>query len=239
MDINLIRDEVKTKLTGGILDLEINDETLDKVINSAFREVQRYINTTAIMKMEYKPCLDLSQLKVSSVVDVYRTKSYMASDPDNSGNSTMDPMYVAQWQMLAGMANNGLGINDFGYNYAAWNTSLQAKNTMSTDLNFVFDKPTSKLYINCAFDKPQYIAIRYIPRFDTVEEITSDYWIDIIIRMAVALTKVTLGTIRGRFTQTNALWTQDAEKMTNEGNEELKELRQYLQDNNILIFPMD
>lgn len=238
MEMNLIRDEIKTKLTGGILDLEINDETLDKVINSAFREVQRYINTTAIMKMEYKSCLDLSDLKVSAVVDVYRTQGYLSGDPEMDG-SQIDPMYVAQWQMLSGMSGNGLNIGNFGLNYAAWNTSLQIKSTMSTDLNFIFDKPTSKLYVNCAFDKPKYIAVRYIPRFDSVEEVTSDYWIDIIIRLATALTKVTLGNIRGRFTQTNALWTQDAEKMATEGREELQELRQYLQDNNILIFPMD
>ena len=238
MEMNLIRDEVKTKLTGGILDLEINDETLDKVINSAFREVQRYINTTAIMKMEYQPCLDLSTLKVSAVVDVYRTKGYFAGDP-TSDDSFVDPTYVAQWQLLTGMAGSGFDINNFATNFGAWNAALQVRNTISTDLNFIFDKPTSKLYINCAFNKPKYIAIRYIPRFDSVEEITSDYWIDIIIRLAVALTKVTLGNIRGRFTQSNALWTQDAEKMANEGNEELKELRQYLQDNNILIFPMD
>lgn len=238
MEMNLIRDEIKVKLTGGILDLEINDETLDKVINAAFREVQRYINTTAIMKMEYQPCLDLSDLKVSAVVDVYRTRGYFAGDPDGSG-SNVDPMYVAQWQLLSGLAGSGFNINNFGYNYGAWNTALQVKNTISTDLSFVFDKPTSKLYVNCAFDKPKYIAVRYIPRFDSVEEITSDYWIDIIIRLATALTKVTLGNIRGRYTQTNALWTQDAEKMATEGREELQELRQYLQDNNILIFPMD
>lgn len=204
MEMNLIREEVKLKLTGGVLDLELDDSTIDKVINSAFREVQRYINTTAIIKMVYAPCLDLSKLKVSTVVDVYRTKSYMAGDP-NSDNSAVDPMYVAQWQLLSGLGGPGFNINDFGYNFAAWNTSLQVRNTMSTDLNFVFDKPTSKLYINCAFDKPEYIAIRYIPRFDSVEEITSDYWIDIVIRLAVALTKVTLGRIRGRYTQSNAL----------------------------------
>ncbi len=238
MEMNLIRDEVKTRLTGGVLDLEINDETIDKVINMSFREVQRYINTTTIVKMEYAPCLDLSQLKVSAVVDVYRTTSYLAGDPDTD-NSTIDPMYVAQWQLLTGMSGAGFNITDFGYNYGAWNTALQVRNTLSTDLNFVFDKPTSKLYINCAFDKPKYIAVRYIPRFDSVEEITSDTWIDIIIRLAVANTKITLGNIRGRFTQSNALWTQDAEKMATEGREELQELRQYLQDNNILIFPMD
>ena len=75
--MNLIRDEVKVKLTGGVLDLEINDETLDKVINSAFREVQRYINTTKIIKVEYKPCLDMTEEKISTVVDVYRTQGYL------------------------------------------------------------------------------------------------------------------------------------------------------------------
>lgn len=238
MELNLIRDEVKFKLTGGILDLELSDAELDKAINSAFREVQRYINTTQIIKMVYKPCLDLSDLKVSSVVDVYRTQGYLSGDPGDS-NSTTDPMYVAQWQLMSGLSGNGLNLNNFGYNYAAWNSALQIKNTLSTDLNFIYDKPTSCLYINCAFDKPQYIAVRYIPRFDSVEEVTSDYWIDIIIRMAVAITKVVLGRIRGRFTQTNALWTQDAQTLLEEGNEELKELREYLQENNLLIYPKD
>lgn len=238
MEMNLIRDEVKLKLTGGVLDLEINDETLDKVINAAFREVQRYINTTTVVKMEYNSCLDLSEMKVSTVVDVYRTEGYMSGDADTS-KSTIDPMYVAQWQLMAGISGNGLNVRDFGLNYAAWNTALQVKNTMSTDLNFIYDKSTNYLYINCAFDKPKYIAVRYIPRFDNVQEVTSDYWIDIIIRMAVALTKITLGRIRNRYTQSNALWVQDGEKLLDEGNTELSELRQYLQDNNLLIYPKD
>lgn len=238
MEMNLIREEVKLKLTGGVLELELDDATIDKVINSAFREVQRYINTTAIVKLKYAPCIDLSTIKVSTVVDVYRTQSYMSGDADVS-NSMLDPMYVAQWQLLSGLGGPGFNINNFGYNYAAWNTSLQIKNTLSTDLNFIFDKPTNRLYINCAFDKPEYIAIRYIPRFDSVEEVTSDYWIDIIIRLAVALTKVTLGRIRGRYTQSNALWTQDAQQLLEEGNNELNELRTYLQDNNVIMFPMD
>lgn len=238
MEMNLIRDEIKTKLTGGILDLEINDEDIDKIINASLREVQRHINTTKLVKMEYEPCLDLTQLKVSTVVDVYRTQGYFAGDP-TSDNSYVDPTYIAQWQLLTGMAGAGFDINNFGYNYGAWNVASQVKNTVSTDLNFVFDKSTSKLYINCPFNKPKYIAVKYIPRFDSVEEITSDYWIDIIIRMAIANTKIALGNVRGRFTQSNALWTQDAEKMATEGREELQELRQFLQDNSNLIFPLD
>lgn len=238
MELDLIRDEVKVKLTGGVLDLELDDSNLDKVINSAFREVQRYINTTKTLKMVYKPCLDLTSIGVSTVVDVRRTQGYLSGDPDTD-SSYVDPMYVAQWQMISGIAGTGLNVNNFGYNYSAWNTGLQIKNTMSTDMNFIFDKSTNYLYVNCAFDKPKYIAVTYIPRYNSVEEVTSDYWIDIIIRMAVALTKTTLGNIRGRFTQSNALWTQDAEKMASEGQTELQELRQYLQDNSLLIYPKD
>lgn len=238
MEMQMIRDEIKLKLTGGIVDIELEDSTLDKIINSALREVQRYINTTKLVKMVYKPCLDLTELKVSNVVSVYRTEGYLAGQP-NADNSTIDPMYVAQWQILSG----GLGgINNIiqpVYDLASWNESLQLKNTLSTDLNFTYDKYSNHLYVNCAFDKPKYIAVRYIPRFDTVEEITSDYWIDILVRMAVALTKQTLGRVYGKFKQTNALWGIDSETLLNEGNAELEELRTYLTANNVLIYPKD
>lgn len=95
MKLDLIRDEIKLKLTGGVLDLELDDTNLDKIINAAFREVQRYINSTKIVKLVFKPCLDLSSLKVSSVVTVRRTQGYLSGDPESDG-SQVDPMYVAQ-----------------------------------------------------------------------------------------------------------------------------------------------
>ena len=59
------------------------------------------------------------------------------------------------------------------------------------------------------------------------------------MRMSKALTKVTLGRIRGRYTQSNALWTSDAETMLQEGQNELTELRTYLAKNTQLLFPID
>lgn len=53
------------------------------------------------------------------------------------------------------------------------------------------------------------------------------------------MTKVVLGRIRTRFTQSNALWTQDGEKMLEEGNTELKELREVLRANSNLVYPID
>lgn len=53
------------------------------------------------------------------------------------------------------------------------------------------------------------------------------------------MTKVVLGRIRTRFTQSNALWTQDGDKMLEEGNTELKELREVLRANSNLVYPID
>ena len=233
MDMSAIRDELRLKLTGGVLDLELDDTTLDKVINSAFREIQRYIDTTRFATLPYKACIDLSDCKVSSVSRVFRSKGYLNSTIDTK-NGYVDPMYAAQWQMLSG-ANGYYNASDWTLNYAAWNSMLQVRNTVSTDLLFIFDKHTNLLYINVAFDKPEYITIEYVPRYDDASQIVSDYWIDMLIKLAVALTKVTVGRIRSRYTQSNALWAQDGERLLEEGNTELTELRQHLMENSQLV----
>lgn len=233
-------EEIKLQLTGGLLELEIDDAQISKVVNSALRETQRYIDTTKLITVPFKSCIDLDEIekenniKISSVSRVFRSETY------NSANSTniSDPLYMSQIQMLAGNGGNIGMLNSYVNNYAAYNTLLQIKNTTSTDISFREDKADKKLYVN-ALDTPSTITIEYVPRFDYVEEVTSNYWIDIIMRLSVALTKIGLGRIRSRFTQSNALWTQDGETMLNEGNEELKELREHLKSSSQLVYPID
>ena len=236
MEMTELIDEVKFKLTGDILDCELDDSGFIKVINAAFREVQRYIADTRLATLPYSPCMDLTGQGVSSVSRVFRSQGYLTGDVGRDGNS--DPMYLAQWQMLSG-GNNAFTMTDWVYNYGAWNTALQIRNTASTDLQFRFDKHTNYLYINCSFDKPDYITIEYVPRYNDVSEIVSDYWIDILVRMSVALTKVTLGRIRSRVTQSNALWTMDGETLLTEGNQELTELREQLRKASQLCYGID
>ena len=85
------------------------------------------------------------EIDVNSVVMVYRTDEL--SGAVSSTESTSDPMQVAQWQLLSGMGNL-MYFQDAVYNYGAWNTLQQIKNTTSTDLAFRFDKDSNKLYIN-------------------------------------------------------------------------------------------
>ena len=238
MNINAYIDEIKLKLTGGVLDLEITDEAISKTIYSAMREVQRYIDTTRTITIPYSSCIDLTPYNVSSVSRVYRAEGYFAEDGTGIGTSPGDPVYMAQIQMLSG---NGTinGLTEFTSNYAAWNTALQIKNTVSTDLAFRYDKSSEKLYINIAFDTPPRITIEYIPVYKDVDEITSDFWIDVILNLSTGLVQIMLGRIRSRFVQSNALWTMDGETMLTEGNKLVDETREKLRQYAQLTYGID
>jgi hypothetical protein len=95
------------------------------------------------------------------------------------------------------------------------------------------------LYINVATNTPVRVTIEYVPRYDNVEEFVSDYWIDMLVRLCVANAKVVVGRIRSRYSQANALWSQDGETLLTEGTTELTELRNYLQANTQLIYGID
>lgn len=234
MDRAQLRDEIVFRLTGGLLSCELEPAAIDKLINIALREIQRYYAATKLITVPYQACIDLSEYDVSSVSRVYRAEGFV--DSDKSNESTADPMLASQWQLLSGTGNL-LGYSDFAYNYSAYNTLLQIRNTTSTDLAFRFQE--NKLYVNIASNKPDKITIEYVKRLEDVSEITSDYWIDNLCRLCVALAKITLGRIRSRYTQSNSLYQQDGDTLLQEGNAELEELRTYLQANTQLVYPID
>jgi len=102
MDINAYRDYIKVQLTGDLLDLELEDSTIDKIINGALIEVQRYICSTELATIAYSKCIDLNgmkdqfgnEVKVASVSRIFRTQGYTSSDDGQTG--MYDPMYVSQ-----------------------------------------------------------------------------------------------------------------------------------------------
>lgn len=236
-----VREEVTLMLTGRLLELELEPNTLDSIIKSSLRELQRYITSTKIITIPFSRCIDLSdpaqtnnkQIYVSNVARVYRTQGYAGEN--TSMTTALDPLQVSQWQLISGMGNMR-GFQDYTLNYAAWNTLLQMRNTSSTDLAYIFDRDSHKLYINIASNSPSSITVEYIPVYQDVSEITSDYWIDVLIRLAVAKTKIVAGRVRSRYTQSNAIWSQDGKDILAEGTAELQELRETLSANTALFY---
>lgn len=240
MDMQAVKDEILLKLTGDVLEMELSDTSLTKIVNSSLREIQRYIDTVVLETIPFSRCIDMSKCrhKVSAVIGVRRTQGYMTETSSTNSTAVVDPMYASQWQILSGVG----GINnltDYAYNYASWNTILQIKNTTSTDLAFQYDKMSNKLYVNVSSNLPETITVIYVPRFDDVSQITSDFWIDVLIRHAVAQTKIVVGRVRTKFKQSNALWVLDGDTLLQEGTTELTALRDELKSSTQLVYGID
>lgn len=235
MDMRGYIDEIKLDLTGGVLDLEITDDIIAKYVNSAFRELQRYICSTKLLTIPFQKCIDLKDVKINAIARVYKAQGNVpASNPSNS----FDPIQVGLWQLTSNTGNM-YNFNDYISRYASWSTLQQISNTLTTDLDWYYEDDKKLLYVNSNLTQGNQITIEFIPRYDSVDEINSDFWIDVLLRLSKALCKIAVGRIRSRFTQSNALWTQDGETMLTQGNQELAELRTYLQDNTQLLYVRD
>ena len=240
MTKNDVVEEIKLELTGQVLEMELDDSTLDLTINKALRELQRYWDETTLVTIPYASCINYAGTPLeesSSIVRVYRTVG--VGNSEDAGNSvTMDPMYAQQWMVFSN-AGTMYNLQDYVMNYAAWSTLSQVRNTMSTDLAFREDKHACKLYINNNISSPGNITVEYIPKLRSVEDIKSDYWKDVLVRMSLDLVKIQIGRIRTKFTQSNALWTLDGDKLLEEGNTDLKELREILRANSNMAYPIN
>ena len=236
MEMKDVIGEIKLELTGNILELDVDDATLEQIVYKAIREIQRYIDSTQLMTVPFARCIDLKDFNISSVSRVFRVNA-VGTEGGITDGSGVDPFYAQQLLLWTNGANI-YNLNSWSLNFGAWNTISQIRNTMSTDLALKFDKQGDKLYINCQ-DEPSLITIEYIPKFLEPQHIKSDYWIDIMVRMSVALTKQIEGRIRTKYTQSNSLWSLDGEQMLAEGNAELDAIREQLRVNSQLTYVYD
>ena len=242
-------EEIKLELTGDVLELEISDEIIGKHVNKALREIQRYIDETKLVTVPFAKCIDLGPyvdekgekhpgFKSSSITQVYRAEA--VGDAGSGTYSGVDPMWAQQWTVFSnGNGSSMYNLNNYLLNYMSYSTLLQIRNTLSTDLYFVEDKHDNKLYINVSGNLPSKITIEYVPIFEDVSEVQSDYWKDKILRLALANVKIALGRIRTYAKQSNALWALDGETILAEGVEEAKEIREGLVSNSTLFYTVD
>jgi len=254
MNIESYVENIKLEVLGGRLRSEIDDETLVKLVYKALGEIQRYIDTTKIITVPFASCIDLGPyvdkdgvkhegFNCSSVTKVYRITSYINSTEDLYGqisNGDLDPFQAQMWKVFS---NNGTMYNlqDYVLNYLAYNTLRQMKNTSSTDMAFkeVHTADKHQLYINYAMEKPTAITIEYVPKLLDVEDVVSDYWIDILKRLSVGFAKIAFGRIRSKYKSSSTLWQIDGETLVTEGREEVADIRETLRKNSLLFYPVD
>ena len=243
MSLDEVVEYVKFNLTGDVLELEISDESIARIIKESIKELQRYTNEFRLCECDFSNCIDLNDLKEKGIMmdyyaiaNVYRTKTIATASQPNS-LSQIDPLYLQFWTSFgAGMTYN---LNQYLLNYASYSEMQQIRNTLSTDLYFKEDKASKKLYINVSMGNPGRVVIEYIPIYKDVEDIKDEYWLDYLKRMSLAKAKVILGRLRTYAKQSNALVSLDGDTILAEGNSELQALREELESNNDYFWPVD
>ncbi len=230
-------EDIKDELAVGVLELEITDEQIGRLVLKCFREIQKYIDESRLVEVPFASCIDLSGFEYNYIVNIYRSDTL--GNSGIGGISAVDPMYASIMTAFGTAGGTVYNLQNYVLNYASYTTLGQMRQTMSTDLAFREDRQEKKLYINTSCGQPKTITIEYIPKFKDVDEIKSDHWIDILSRMSLAMTKKALGRIRTRFKVNNMPYSDDGEIILEEGIRELEEIRELIRKNNSFFIPVD
>ena len=223
-------DEILFTLGGTVVEVEIEDQ-LPRCVNKAFREVKQYVTTPAYMTLPFGArangigcTIDLKDKNVYSVVNVMRPDSYNSMSMNTLDVFGLNLTYNAVTNMES---------------YANRMLQLQQLNSISTDLDFIWDAHNKQLSVTMNPPFTNMITIQYIPDYKDVQEITEVFWIDIILKLATAYAKQVLGRIRSKYTLNSAQYNLDGETLLSEANTEIQEIQTFLRTNVDLAFPID
>lgn len=207
---------IENQLGGQVLDLELKPEDIKQIVDQAFDEIKHYMTDTYTVTVPYANCIDLSKYNIDNVESVLRGQdSILTGVPFQL--PAMDLMNITGMYNLESYANAMLIKRNM--------------NTLATDMEFMWDKPNQKLYVYANPNFPAYVTINFKPEYYSVEDIREDYWETQLRKLSLGMCKVILGRIRSKYTSNSAKFQLDGSTLLAEGNAEVQQVRQFLDDN--------
>ena len=204
-----------------------NVEELDtrQAVLIAFTELKRYMRTPVNKTVTYTPRIDLLAQGIHTVKVLW---VYPAYPKIGLAMSNVDSNNVFQ---LAAAVNYGAVSTSTTANIDPIINQLamaQVANTMSKDFDWTYDIDNQVVYCTCKFSRPRSVTIRYVPDYQDVSEIKGQSWINYLIRMSEANMKKALGRTRSKYTVEGSNVTLDGDRLLEEANTELQQIREEL-----------
>jgi hypothetical protein len=207
---------IESQLGGQVLDLELKPEDIRVIVEQAFEELVHYMTDTYTVTVPYANCIDLKKYNIDSVESVIRAQDSIL---------TGIPFALPAMDLY-----NVTGM----YNIENYTNAMLIKRNLSllsTDMDFVWDKPNRKLYINANPNKPAMVTINFKPEYYSVEDIRESHWETQLRKLALGMCKIILGRIRSKYTSNSAKFQLDGPTLLAEGNAEVQAVRQFLDEN--------
>lgn len=207
---------IENQLGGQVLDLELTPLNIKDIVEQAFEEIKHYMTDLYTVTVPFANCIDLSKYNIDSIESVMRGQdSILTGMP---------------FQMPAMDLMNVTGMFNIE-NYANAILVKRNLNILSTDMDFVWDKPNQKLYISANPNIPNRVTINFKPEYYSVEDIREDYWETQLRKLSLGMCKVVLGRIRSKYKSSSSKFELDGDTLLSEGNAEIQNVRQFLDDN--------
>lgn len=248
MKIEEYKSYIETMLGAPIIDLETNlsKDMLEKIIKAAFMELRDYIDTPYYKTVAYpgensanKCAIDLSEDAVRAVLYVTRGTISFQNASANTDALLWSPLTTMMTQSFNMGYYNTYSTLDFLQDYTASLRYRQLRNALNQDLDFTYDAVEHKLYLYQQVPTSTMITVVYNKEFKDVEEIQDSFWVNLMLRLAIAYTKQVLGRIRGKYRMSSAPYELDSDTLLSEANTELSEIRAFLNENNNIFIPRD
>ena len=216
--------DILLSLGAPVVEVEVKNY-IEKIVDMAFREIKHYITDTETVTLQYFEKMHIEDPKIDTVAYVTR------SNTPNRIADFQDIMYLMSRQSSL----QQVSLTD----YSRALLTQQLKNSLATDMDFYWDKKNKDLYVYANYPKPERVTIVYIPDREKIEDITEPFWENLLRRLALALTKQMLGRVRGKYTLNSATYNLDADQLLAESQQELQEIRSFLNENSDLLLPID
>ena len=220
---------VKKRLGSPVIDVDLPDSSIGELVDEAFNEVKRYITETRYLTIPYSNCIDTKGCNINTVTQIFRTQN-----PSRIANYITD-IYSISTLNTANMSSSNILLSDYMYR-----TQLnQLKSTITTDLDFTYDKDEDKLYVSVFYPIPAEITLVFIPEFSDISDVKEQYWINFITRMSLAYCKEAIGRVRSKYELSSSLYKLDGDRLVSEGLSEQNSIRSELNENSDICLPMD
>ena len=207
---------IENRLGKQVLELELTPENIKDIVKETFQEIIHYMTDIYSITVPYAQCIDLKKYNIDSVESVVRCEDSIL---------TGIPFAIPAMNLM-----NITGM----YNIQDYTNALLIKrnlNILSTDMDFIWDKPNKKLYITANPNQPSHVTVNFKPEYYSVEDIREDYWETQLKRLALAECKIVVGRIRSKYTANGAKFQLDGQTLLSEGQSEAQTIRQRLDDN--------
>lgn len=201
----------------------VEDLQIEQAVEIAFKELKRYMRTSTEKTVPYSTRIDLVKqgIKTKKVLNVSAAypRIGLTLGTIDSGNVFQVAAAVNVYSAIGNTSS--LNIDPIMTEMAM----AQVRNTISTDFQWRYDKYNQIVYVAHRDPKPVTCTIRYVPDFQDVSEIIDETWINYLIRLSTANMKLALGRTRSKYTIEGSNVSLDGERLVEEANQELSDIR--------------